>query len=118
MALINCKECGKEISDEASFCPNCGYSVNNSNATEINNQSNNYVKTNGFAVAGFVISLVSLLINFWGIVGLLGTIFSAIALNEINKHNEKGKGMAIAGLIIGIIGIIWGIIVLAAIFSY
>lgn len=26
MALIKCPECGKEISDQADFCPNCGYS--------------------------------------------------------------------------------------------
>ncbi|MCI7044390.1 MAG: TM2 domain-containing protein, partial [Spirochaetes bacterium] len=25
MALIKCKECGKEVSDMADFCPNCGY---------------------------------------------------------------------------------------------
>ena len=25
MAMINCPECGKEISDQASNCPNCGY---------------------------------------------------------------------------------------------
>lgn len=25
MALINCPECGKEISDRATSCPNCGY---------------------------------------------------------------------------------------------
>lgn len=25
MALIKCKECGKEISDRATVCPNCGY---------------------------------------------------------------------------------------------
>lgn len=25
MALINCPECGKEISDKANSCPNCGY---------------------------------------------------------------------------------------------
>ncbi len=25
MALINCAECGKEISDKATACPNCGY---------------------------------------------------------------------------------------------
>ena len=25
MALINCPECGKEISDSAMNCPNCGY---------------------------------------------------------------------------------------------
>lgn len=24
MALINCKECGKEVSDKANTCPNCG----------------------------------------------------------------------------------------------
>lgn len=24
MALIKCPECGKEISDEAKICPNCG----------------------------------------------------------------------------------------------
>lgn len=24
MALMNCPECGKEISDQATFCPNCG----------------------------------------------------------------------------------------------
>jgi len=27
MALIKCKECGKEISDKASVCPNCGIRV-------------------------------------------------------------------------------------------
>ena len=25
MALINCKECGKEISDTVNKCPHCGY---------------------------------------------------------------------------------------------
>jgi len=25
MALIKCSECGKEISDKAESCPNCGY---------------------------------------------------------------------------------------------
>ena len=27
MAMINCPECGKEISDSAKNCPNCGYSI-------------------------------------------------------------------------------------------
>ncbi len=27
MALINCPECGKEVSDKASQCPNCGFGV-------------------------------------------------------------------------------------------
>lgn len=28
MALIKCPECGKQISDNATSCPNCGYSLN------------------------------------------------------------------------------------------
>ena len=28
MALINCFECGKEISDKATSCPNCGVPIN------------------------------------------------------------------------------------------
>ena len=27
MALINCPECGKEISDTVKTCPNCGYKL-------------------------------------------------------------------------------------------
>lgn len=27
MALINCPECGKQISDKAESCPNCGYRI-------------------------------------------------------------------------------------------
>lgn len=29
MALINCPECGKEISDKAASCPNCGTPIGN-----------------------------------------------------------------------------------------
>ena len=31
MALIKCSECGKEISDKASTCPNCGNPINQAN---------------------------------------------------------------------------------------
>ena len=27
MALVKCPECGNEVSDQASMCPNCGYNV-------------------------------------------------------------------------------------------
>ncbi len=31
MALINCPECGREISDQAESCPHCGYPINRNN---------------------------------------------------------------------------------------
>lgn len=34
MALINCPECGKEISDKAASCPNCGFPVKVNKASE------------------------------------------------------------------------------------
>lgn len=33
MALINCPECEKEISDKVKFCPNCGYPFESENET-------------------------------------------------------------------------------------
>lgn len=41
MALIKCLECGKEISDKAVSCPNCGNPII---STTINSQSNGKVE--------------------------------------------------------------------------
>ena len=61
-------------------------------------------KTNGMAIAGFVLSLLCC-------TSLLGIIFSAVGLNQINKDpSQGGKGLALAGLILGILGFIAGII--------
>ncbi len=75
---------------------------------EINGSNNPQGTSNSLAVAGFVVSIVSLFINLAGIVGLVATILSAIGLSKV-KETGKGKGLAIAGLIIGIIGIVYGI---------
>ena len=34
MALINCPECGKEISDSTKICPHCGYKLKNKSASK------------------------------------------------------------------------------------
>lgn len=31
MALINCPECGKKVSDQAVACPDCGYPIAKAN---------------------------------------------------------------------------------------
>lgn len=35
MALINCPECGKEISNKAAFCPHCGYPLLSEDASRL-----------------------------------------------------------------------------------
>ena len=63
--------------------------------------------TNGMAIAGMVMGILSLVtICCYGFpFNLLGIIFSAIGLSQIKKSNprQKGKGMAIAGLICSIL---------------
>lgn len=57
-------------------------------------------------VAGFVLSLIGFFINPFAIPSLLGTVFSSIGLKG------KTKGLAIAGLVLGIIGSIYTLMVL------
>jgi hypothetical protein len=49
------------------------------------------------AVASLVCSLVCL--------GFLGIIFGHIAVSQINRTGEEGKGLAIAGLVIGYVSL-------------
>jgi Domain of unknown function (DUF4190) len=70
--------------------------------------------TNGFAIAALVCSFFSV------IGGLLGVIFGCVALNQIKQRGGQGKGMAIAGIVIGscwlafvVIAIVFGIIAAA-----
>ena len=60
-------------------------------------------KTNGLAIAGFVTSLACC--------SPVGIVLSAIGLSQINKDpTQTGKGLATAGLIIGIVSFIATII--------
>lgn len=71
-------------------------------------------KTEPLSLISFISSLVGLFI--FGIVfGIASVIMSAIGLGKINKNPEKwkGKGFAIAGIIIGIIDILAFFIILA-----
>lgn len=100
-----CSNCGNAL-DENMICPNCKCDFsnkNNSNEKEsiVNDESNvksDKVKKNGLAIAGFVISLVSLLCC--GASSWIGLVFSIIGLCESKKYNNDGKSLSIAGIII------------------
>ncbi len=79
-------------------------------------------KVNIFAIIGFVVSLVCFLgIIKASVIGpLAGLIFSIVALVQIKKNNQKGKGLAVTGIILGSISTLvsFVMLIITAIFSY
>lgn len=71
-------------------------------------------RMNGLCVAGFVVGIVSVFLNIYGIVGIVALILSAVGLSSCTKHNQRGKGLAVAGLVLGIVGVIWGLVTICA----
>jgi len=56
-----------------------------------------------------VLAIVSLVSAFF--ISLVAIITGHIALSQIKKTGEQGRGLAIAGLIIGYVGLVVGIII-------
>ncbi len=71
-------------------------------------------KTNTLAIVSLVASLIGLVS---GIGFLVGIICGHISLSQIKKTGEQGRGLAIAGLIIGYVGIVLSIIITIVVFA-
>jgi hypothetical protein len=67
--------------------------------------------TNGFAIA-------SLICGFLPGVSLLAIVFGFVALSQVKQTGESGRGMAIAGIILGIAWIVIAIIWFLAVFFF
>jgi len=70
-------------------------------------------KYNKSAVIGLVLSIIS--IFGVGLAGIVGFILGIVALTQIKHTHEKGKGIAIAAIIVGFIwgfavGILWRLV--------
>ena len=105
-----CNHCGNGLEENAEFCPVCGAATSGQPPCEEVDAQQRPVppvympvvqqpKTNGLAVAGFVCSIVG-----WfccGITSIIGVILSIVALSQIKNRQEGGKGLAIAGIVIG-----------------
>jgi len=125
-----CSSCGAQTNG-ASFCPNCGNPTNAAGAQSSNAQvppvqpvvppvqpvvppvQPMYAQppvagqpTNGLAIAALVTSLVCC--------GPIGLVLGLVSLNQINasQGSQGGKGMAIAGIAIGAVTTLIGVLVL------
>lgn len=59
--------------------------------------------TNGPSVAGFVCSLISMIIPVFPILCIIGIILSSVGLSRSKLLNGTGRGLSIAGLVLGIV---------------
>lgn len=59
-------------------------------------------KTNGLAIAAFVTGLL-------GCLGVVGLVLGAVSLSQIAKKGGKGRGLAIAGIVLSCLWLVGGI---------
>ena len=112
-----CANCGEKIDDGVKFCMKCGTAIGGMPNVPViplsqqpaivleNNSTEVKKKYNIMALIGFLLGLVSLLLSFLGIVGILACVFSGVGLGKFNAETEKNKWMAVLGIILGILSI-------------
>ena len=82
MALINCPECGKEISDKANACPNCGYKTKKE--IQVNKKHIIVLMASIIAVVGIIFE-----IKIWG--NSMPTELSlTLGMTQEEVHNRIG----------------------------
>ncbi len=128
-----CKYCGKEMGDDAVFCPQCGqptgidregeqwqtpngmqqpdlyqqpYSNQQGGAAPYDSAAGQPAP-DGYAIASLVLGIVGLIA-----LPLIGGIL-AVVFSNISRRNIGPTTMARAGRILGIIGIVFGVVVVA-----
>ena len=127
---MNCTKCGTILVAGTRVCPTCGQAqpanqqwnpqagqqwnrqmnsqVNPQMNPQMNPQWNNRpVPNNGKTTAGFVLALVSLITWIIPLFGLPTSIIGLVL--SINGRKESNSGMALAGIIISIIALIFTI---------
>jgi len=93
MALVNCPECDKQISDKALMCPNCGFSVRNRCLAAFSYEYRSERELFGLPLVHIVYGL--------GVNPLTGRI--RVAKGIIAIGNIAVGGLAIGGLSLGVV---------------
>ena len=72
----------------------------------------------GTAIASLILGIVSFIPLVGVLLGILATILGAVALSSIEKQSVGGKGLATTGIVLGILGICFTIVVYGSIFYF
>lgn len=118
MALINCPECGKEISDKATACPNCGFPVKNAstNIPKPTTSHYNFIKMRtGFGITDLslgIMLLIMVLQSEGGVANnsrIMGTSWFFIITGILCIIGKQNKGFTIASIVFYSLGIIYNL---------
>ena len=91
-----CKNCGKEISDNAVVCLHCGVQVNPMQQRQTSQGEN------AVAIVGFIFSFL---------IPLVGLICSIVGYKKSVNHGAPCGGLAIAGIVLSVVFMIINLII-------
>lgn len=100
MALIQCVECGRQISDQAPTCPGCGAPANLRSMPDGQSKASNTMGT-----VAIVLGLASIMMPYFAAVFLVPATF-VTGIIAFRKGQRKLGAVAIVLAILGIIGIV------------
>ncbi len=115
-----CAKCGKEMDDNAKYCPACGADVNADAAAPepapyvgSSSYAPDASQSSGVGVGAMVCGIIGLILCWVPIVGLILSIVAVVLGSKGRKELPPDKrGMATAGFVMGIIGLVIAVIVL------
>lgn len=116
MALIKCSECGKEMSDHAKMCPNCGCDNNIMFCPECDKQlstkasmcpncgyafkTNNSNGNTDERGENYNMALASLICSFFVVTSMISLVLGIIVLNSNKGKQNSAKTMGLISVII------------------
>lgn len=117
--MIYCTKCGTRSSDGDVFCRKCGLALNQETPIStlmiaqipespdtVTVQTEPMPRTSGFAVTSLVLGIIAFIPPFF-LSSILAIIFGGIAMGKTGRDpNLAGRGMAITGLVLGIIVVV------------
>jgi predicted PurR-regulated permease PerM len=77
---------------------------------------------NGFGIAALVLGILALVLCWTAIggivLGVLAVIFAILGIRRANRQEATNKGMAISGLVTGVIGLIIAVVLIVILGSF
>lgn len=125
--MIDCPACEKRISSSATACPSCGHPANQPVAPTA---AVDYAGVPVAAPANETMALIAMICGVgcvvlaftpfasWltGLLAAVATILSIVALAKIKRGMATGLGMAVTGLVCGVIGLLMFALALIGVF--